>query len=218
MLSMVLVVLLVGFSGAARAAAPVLEEVQNAPLLDTYRTGKPYTISLSYRDADGDRPRKAQFVDRSDDGTATKDFSRIVGSDFRSGVVIEWDVNGLARGAHNAFFVVTDAEGKTTRFQRSADPNGFYSFVVEDLITKLAVFGVGLLVGLAGIPFLVYVLARAMNKRGDPSRAARVGLLLGILACTALGIYLFLSFYGPLTIAIGAVAGLALLVLVFTRR
>jgi hypothetical protein len=78
--------------------------------------------------------------------------------------------------------------------------------------------GVGLLVGLLFVPFLVYVLARSLNRRGDPSGAARIGLLLGILACAALFVYLFASFYGPLTYAIGVVAALALLVVVLTRR
>ncbi len=45
-----------------------------------------------------------------------------------------------------------------------------------------------------------------------------MGLLLGILACTALFIYLFASFYGLLAYAIGGIAALALLVVVLTRR
>ena len=131
--------------------------------------------------------------------------------------MIEWPIRGFAEGGHNnTRFEVKGSDGQTARYP--ADANVFYSFSVESLVTKLVILGVGLLVGLLFVPFLFYVLFRAMNRRGDPSRAARVGLLLGILACTALFIYLFASFYGPLVYVLGGVVALALLVVVLTRR
>lgn len=201
---------------SALAAPPALSEIPGAELQEIYQAGKTYTLRLQYTDPDGDRPRKAQFIDESPAGTVSKDLTRLDGNNFRGGVPLVWEVRGFEPGAHRAYFLVTDAEGQTTRFPPS--PDQFYTFKVESLGTKWGIMAAGLVVGLLFVPFLVYVLARSLNRRGDPSRAARVGLLFGILACCALFIYLFASFYGPLAYAIGGIAALALLVIVLTRR
>ena len=67
------------------------------------------------------------------------------------------------------------------------------------------------------LPLLTYVLFRSANPRGDPSRVVRVGLLIGILACCALFIYLFLGIYGPLVYAILGVGLFAGLILMLRR-
>ena len=213
-----LLLALFGLIGNARAAAPSLSEVEGNPLRSVYRAGESYTLRLRYTDPDGDPPRSggAKFFDESPAGNQTID-GKIGSGDPRNGVIIEWEVRGFAEGAHNnTRFEVRNRVGEVARFP--ADPNTFYSFVAESLVSKLVIMGIGLLIGLLFVPFLFYLLFRAMNRRGDPSRAARVGLLIGLLACVALFIYLFASFYGPLVYAIGGVAALALLVIVLTRR
>ena len=193
------------------AAPPVLREDPQYPLEGVFRTGKRYTVRVQYLDRDGDRPRTALFIDQSQGGGKVNyEKAQIIGTDYKEGVTLAWDVPGFAQGGHQAEFVVTSTDGSSARLP--------YNFAVEDLLTKWVIMGAGMLVGLLFLPFLVYVLARSMNRRGDLSRAARVGLLLGILACCALFIYLFASTYGPLTYVIGGIAALALLIVVLTRR
>lgn len=207
-----LVLFLLGVAGTpTQAAPPQLSEDASKPLEGVYQTRKRYTVRVLFADADGDRPRTTVFSDESPGGGRVEfTQAQVVSSGNRGEYTITWDIPGLAEGGHKAEFIVTGTDGNTARLR--------YSFVVENLVTKWVIMGVGLLVGLLFVPFLVYVLARAVNRRGDPSRAARVGLLFGILAGAALFIYLFASFYGLLTYAIGGVAALALLVVVLTRR
>jgi hypothetical protein len=68
------------------------------------------------------------------------------------------------------------------------------------------------------LPFLVYLIARSANKQGNPSSAARIGLIIGIFAALALFIFQFLSWYSPLVLVLGGVAAIFLLVVVITRR
>ena len=199
----------------AIAAPPSLSQVTGNELPGVYQAGRPYTLSLIFTDADGDRPRKASFVDESPAGTQTIE-GRIGSGDPRAGVTIEWPVRGFAGGGHRAYFEVRDSAGQVARYPATAGEP--YSFVAENVLTKWIILGAGLLVGLMFVPFLAYVLTRSLNRSADPSRAARTSLLLGILACCALFIYLFASVYGPLAYIIGGLAALALLIVVLTRR
>jgi hypothetical protein len=199
----------------AGAKPPTLDQIPGVELPDTYQVGKSYTVRMRYTDPEGDPPKKAQFVYEGPSGRNPKDFTNIEGRDYRGGVTIEWTLTGFEQGSHRAYFTAASADGQT----RYPPADGqFYTFVVQNPATQWVIMGAGLLVGLLFVPFLVYVLARAANKRGDPSGAARIGLLLGILACAALFIYLFADIYGPLAYGIGIIAALALLVLVLTRR
>ena len=208
---------LMGLIGIAWAAAPTLTEITGQELPKTFQAGKNYTLSLNYKDPNGDPVKKtnAKFIDESNDiGIVSTDAASISG-DTSTGAIITWDVRNLAQGAHKGHFEVKGLTG-TARFPQ--EPTEFYTFGVEALGTKLGLMGVGLVVGLVGVPLLVYLLARAMNKRGNPSSAARLGLLIGILACCVLFIYLFANVYGPLVYAILILGGLAALVLLLTRR
>ena len=96
--------------------------------------------------------------------------------------------------------------------------NENYSFAVESLVDKWIVMGMGLLICLFMLPFLVYLIARSTNKQGNPSSAARIGLIIGIFAALALFISQFISWYSPLVLILGGIAALFLLVVVLTRR
>ncbi len=203
-------------AGAARAAEPVLEAVD---LPTSIKEKTKVTLRLRYTDKDGDRPTKALFVDRSASASSTGteiDVTRKGAGDPETGIILEWDVSSLEVGSHRSYFEVTNETGQTARYPQNDQE--FYGFTVESLVVKIGIMIAGMVVGLAFLPFLVYVLSRSLNKRGDPSRAARGGLLIGILACGALFIYLFASFYGALAYAIGVIAALALAVIVLTRR
>lgn len=208
---------LCGLAPAQTGASPTLAPVAEEGLPKTYRAGSRYTLRLRYTDPNGDPVRKNQalFIDEGPSGRIETPASRISG-DTASGATIEWDINGFEQGAHKTRFEVTNQARKMTRYPE--DPAEFYEFVGESLTLKWGIMAGGAVVLLLFLPFLVYVLARSMNRRGDPSKAARVGLLIGILACAGLFIYLFASFYGPLAFGIGIIAALALFVLVLTRR
>jgi hypothetical protein len=186
-------------------------------LENSYQTGQAYTIRMKYTDPDDEKvsKNKALFIDESGAGRVPTEASAIEGTDVTKGVTIVWDVKNLAQGSHKAHFEVS-AGGKTVRYPEAAD--SFYTFGVEALGTKFIILGVGLLVGLAGVPFIVFFLSRSMNPRGDPSNAARVGLLFGILACCALFIYLFANVYGALVWAILIVGIIAAAILMTRRR
>jgi len=205
-------------SPPALAAAPTLSQISEDDLPKVVRAGQKVTLRLRFVDADGDRPRKAVFIDQSASASSgvTTAATRTSPDNPKDGVVLEWDINGFEQGQHKTRFEVIGSDGNTVRFP--VNKEDFYEFTAESVVNKWITMGGGMVVGLVFVPFLVYVLARSINRRGDPSRAARIGLLFGILACLALFIFLFQSFYSPLILGIGIVAGLALLVLVLTRR
>lgn len=199
---------------AAFAAKPTLEPVETLP--KTLPANGKQTFVLRFRDADGDRPTKSVFVDTAPSGT-TETPATITGEgNTADGITLQWDLRNFEQGAHRAYFEVRASDGNVVRYPAAEE--GTYQFVAESIVTKWLIMAGGAFVGLAFLPYLVYMLARSANRGGDPSKAARGGLLLGILACGALFIYLFASFYGALAIGIGVIAALAGMVLVLTRR
>lgn len=201
--------------GLARAAAPTLAEVSGDELKSSYQSGKTYTLRLTYTDADGDRVKKAQFIDEGPGGQLTLDGNVEPGSP-QSGQIIDWEVRGFPSGGHHGYFLVTNELGETARYPQRQDEQ--YNFTVANIATKWIVTGVGILVSLFFLPFLVYLAARSANRQGNPSSAARIGLLIGIFASLAIFIYEFVGVYDPLILAIGIVAALALLIIVLARR
>jgi hypothetical protein len=199
----------------AWAQGPRLSEVTGDELKKAYQAGQKYTIRMLYTDPAGDEisKSKAQFIDEAPSGRIATAASSVEG-DTKTGAVITWNINGFEQGAHRAHFEVDALTGKV-RFPAEATES--YTFVVEAIGTKITIMLVGMVIGLAALPLLTYVLFRSANPRGDPSRVARVGLLIGILACCALFIYLFLSIYGPLVYAILGVGIFAGLILMLRR-
>jgi hypothetical protein len=199
----------------ARADPPKLTEISGDELKKAYQAKEKYTIRMQYTDPAGDEisKSKALFIDESPSGRVPTAATSIEG-DTKTGAVITWDINQFEQGPHTAHFEVNALTG-TVRYPAEATEN--YTFVVEALWSKVIIMLVGLAIGLAALPLLTYVLFRSANPRGDPSRVARVGLLIGILACCALFIYLFLSIYGPLVYAILGVGLFAGLILMLRR-
>jgi hypothetical protein len=197
-------------------AKPELK-AQSAPddLKSIYRTSEKYTLHLEYKDPDGFAIKSAKFHDKSKDGEPSFDAKAISGN-TENGLALAWEINGFAKGDHAGYFEVENEKGQKVRYPSS--PNEYYSFAVESLVDKWIVMGMGLLICLFMLPFLVYLIARSTNKQGNPSSAARIGLIIGIFAALALFIFQFLSWYSPLVLILGGIAALFLLVVVLTRR
>ena len=184
-------------------------------LKSLYRTNEKYTLHLEYKDPDGYAIKSAKFHDRSKDGEPDFDAKSVSGS-TENGIELVWEVTNFAKGDHSSYFEVENEKGIKTRYPSNEKEH--YSFVVESLIDKWVVMGVGLLICIFMLPFLVYLVARSTNKQGNPSSAARIGLIIGIFAALALFIFQFVSWYSPLVLILGGIAAIFLLVVVITRR
>jgi hypothetical protein len=207
--------LLLVMGSAAFAAPPTLTEVPGDELKNTYKAGDNVIFRLTYEDPDGDRIRTAKFIDES--GGPSIETYVVEGGTPETGQTLKWEVRGgFDKGGHKGYFLVTNTVGEEVRFPEN--PEQRYTFSVASVADKWIVTIVGILVGLLFVPFLVYLIARSANKRGNPSSAARVGLLIGIFAALAIFIYEFIGVYDPLILAIGGVAALALFIIVLTRR
>ncbi len=207
--------LLLAVGGAAFAVPPTLTEVPGDELKNSYRTGQNVTFRLSYKDPDGDRIRKAQFIDES--GGALLDYKTVEGGTAETGQTIVWDVRGgFENGGHKGYFLVTNGAGEEVRFPEDLERR--YTFTVASVAQKWIITGVSIVLSLIFVPFLVYLIARSTNKRGNPSSAARIGLLIGIFAALGVFIYEFVGIYDPLILALGGLTALALFIVVLTRR
>ncbi|MES4792605.1 MAG: hypothetical protein C4321_06100 [Chloroflexota bacterium] len=76
----------------------------------------------------------------------------------------------------------------------------------------------GILICVLGLPLLLFLLSRAMNPRGEPTVAARFGLLGGLLLAYLWFAYLFWSVVGILLTAVVGIAVLAILVVILISR
>ncbi|MEI6430719.1 MAG: hypothetical protein WCP07_00930 [bacterium] len=199
----------------SEAAPPKLTQITGNELPKVFQAGQKYTLKLQYIDPAGDEisKSKAIFVDEGPSGRVSTAASDVAG-DTKNGAYITWEINGLEQGSHRAHFEVEGLTAKT-RFPETAAED--YQFVVESLSTKILTLAIGSLISIIAIPMIAYLLFRALNPRGDPSRAARIGLLIGILTACVLFIYLFLNVYGPLVYAILIIGVIAFLVLLLRR-
>jgi len=194
-------------------AEPTLVPIDTLPT--SIQENATQTFRFRYRDPNGDRIRKATFTDRASSATTKIPATILPTDDTSKGVEIDWTVKSLEAGEHHSEFTVETA-AQTVRYPLK--PEDTYDFGVEKMMVKWAIFAGGVLVGLMFLPFLVYALSRSMNQRGDPTKAARGALLLGILMCGALFIWLFAGTFGFIGVIIAAIAALALIVMVLTRR
>ncbi|MES2459400.1 MAG: hypothetical protein V4671_02365 [Armatimonadota bacterium] len=207
--------LLLVIGGTANAVPPTLTQAPGDELKNIYKAGDTVIFRLTYKDPDGDRIRTAKFIDES--GSAPLETYTVDGGTPENGQNIKWEARGgFDKGGHKGYFLVTNNVGETVRYPEN--PEQRYTFTVASVADKWIVTIIGILVGLLFVPFLVYLIARSANKRGNPSSAARIGLLIGIFAALAIYIYEFMGVYDPLFLAIGGVAALALFIIVLTRR
>jgi hypothetical protein len=187
----------------------------NQALPNLYQTGKRYTVRLQYVDPKGDDVTKAVFHDESRSGNIDIPMQAIDGS-TADGATVTWEVNGFEKGDHKAYFVVTTETG-STRYPQA--PDTFYEFKVHSVIDKWIVVGVATVLCFTLIPWVIYTVVRSMNRRGSPSSAAKVGLLVGALGALAMFVWQFLGVYdNPLIWILAGVVFIVIIVGVLARR
>ncbi len=196
------------------AAPPTLSPASEFPA--SVVPGHQYVFHLSYKQPEGDAPQTAQMiVDTPAETEKIKAFSPA--GDPVAGEDLSWNFSPQQSGQYQYHFEVTSATGGVARYPAGS---GELTFESPSPYVKYIVLAAGLVIALFFLPFVVYMIARSANKRSDPSAAARIALLIGILAFFGLAWYLFLLNdetrgigYGIEAIAIGA-----FLVVILNRR
>ena len=174
-------------------------------------SGQANVFKVCYTDK-ADEPQEVKMVLNGPAGVSTVPPTTTTGSDPAQGIVETFSFVPKNVGTYKYHFEATSKTGET------AQPTPDEQFTSYSITTQYLFLAVGCLIGLFGVPLLVYVITRSVNKRGNPATAARFGLLLGVLACYALFLYLFHSIYSPLNFVVAGVAALAVLVALFARR
>lgn len=196
----------------AWAAGPVLTAA--APFPTEGQPGQPQVLRVIYSDLNGDPPTSIIMQIQTPNGVATVPATQPSGTDPAQGITYTFTFTPQNTGTYKYRF-----EAKSSTTQSAALPDtGDFEFTSYSLVTKYVFLVIGLILALAGLPYLVYIVARSVNKRGNPATAARAGLFLGVLAAYALYWYLFAGVYHMMGEAIAAVAALALLVALLTKR
>jgi hypothetical protein len=199
----------------AFAQGAALTTPGNQSLPNLYQTGKRYTLRLQYVDPKGDDVTKAIFHDESRSGNIDVPMKAIDGSSA-DGATVTWEVNGFEKGDHKGYFVVTTETG-STRYPQA--PDTFYEFKVHSVIDKWILVGVSILLCFTLIPWVVYTVVRSINRRGSPSSAAKVGLMVGALGSLTMFVWQFLGIYdNPLIWILAGVVFIVIVVGVLARR
>ncbi|MDQ2686375.1 MAG: hypothetical protein M3Y28_00745 [Armatimonadota bacterium] len=177
-------------------------------------TAEPFT--MVYQQAQGDPPKDLFMVVQTPEGATVRVAPPTTpsGDPQTDGINVTWIYKPLDSGTYRYHFEATSTTGSSVRFPATED----LQFVSVSLVSRYIIFGVGLLIALFFLPFVVYVATRSLNRRSDPAAAARVALLIGVLASFGLYLYLFWSVYGGLGIALAAIASLGILIALFSRR
>jgi hypothetical protein len=202
-------------AGGPVVAAPQLQEVDDSVPRQA-RTGEKYIFRIQYSDSNGDRPQEARLVTEGPEGVrrwpADALGARTV--DYHKPTMLEFVAGPFSSGEHYAHFEVASVADKV---RYPATGSGLL-FTVENVLLKWIELLVGLAVALLFLPLITFVLVRAVNPSSDPSRAARFGLLVGIVASYALFVFLFSALYPlPWLIVLGVLA-LGLLFALVPRR
>ena len=201
----------------AVAAPPKLELNVNQPLPTEVKLNESLEMSLKYT---GDPPTKLQLIVLTPGGgTAIVPGHASVG-DPSAGVPVTWPYTPTESGEYRYHFEAQAGDIGSVRYPDS--PANDYQFVVGSPLTRYIVLGAGLVICLLLLPFVSYTATRGLNQRGDPAAAARIALLIGLVAYIGLVICVLLlnstDYVKWLSLALGGVLVLAVLVGLFSRR
>ena len=199
------------------AAPPTLKPIENVDLPSEVKLHEPLAMSLNYT---GDPPTKLSLVVLTPDGETVIVPGKLSG-DATSGkpVPVTWPFTPNASGEYRYHFEAQAGDLGSTRFPES--PANDPQFVVANPLTRYLVLGVGLLICFLFLPFVSYTATRGLNQRGDPAAAARIALLIGLVAYVALAfcvLTLSFDYVKWLGLSLAGVVILAILVGLFTRR
>ena len=202
------------FAGGAFAKPPTLEPASEFPA--SVLPGHTYTFHLNYKQPEGDPPATLQMVVDAPYGQVTQKASP-PGGDPATGEDASWVFTPQQSGQYQYHFEVTSSTGGVARYPSGS---GELSFESPSMVVKYIVLAVGLIIALFFLPFVVYMIARSVNKQSDPGAAARIALLIGILSFCGLAWYLFLQNDETRMLGIGieALAVGAFLVVMLNRR
>lgn len=204
-------------AGVAVAAPPKLELNGSQPMPTEVKLHELMALSLKYT---GDPPTKLSMVVLTPDGeTVTVPGKASVGEPS-TGVPVTWPYSPTESGEYRYHFEAQAGDIGSVRYP--ASPADDFQFVVGSPLTRYIVLGAGLLVCLFLLPFVSYTATRGLNQRGDPAAAARIALLIGLVAYIGLVICVLLlnstDYVKWLSLALGGVLILAVLVGLFSRR
>lgn len=200
---------------AAHAKPPTLERTGTPE--SEVRQGTPININVTYRQAAGDAPKSVKMIVQTPGGeTLTVQPGTPPTGEATQGMDAGFTLRPENAGIYRYHFEATSETGESARLPATAADD--FQFNSVSLVSKYVIFAIGLLVSLAFLPFVVYVAARSLNKRGNPAAAARIALLIGILASFGLFLYLFFTVYGALGSVIAATAALAFIIVLLTRK
>ena len=208
--------LLLTLGVGAFAAPPTLTPAGDFPT--SIVPGHTYEFKLNYKQPEGDPPTALKMIIDAPGGQISKPIAAPGGDPTSAaGVPLDWTYSPDQSGQYQYHFEVTSSTGGFARYPAG---NTLLEFESPNPIVKYIVLAVGLLVALFFLPFVVYMISRSVNKRSDPGAAARIALLIGILAFCGLAWYLFLQSEETRMIGIGieAIAIGAFLVVILNRR
>ena len=213
---LLLVCVLLTFGMGVFAAPPTLSPASSFPT--SIVPGHTYDFKLTYKQAEGDAPTAPKMIIDAPGGQISKPIAAPGGDPTSAaGVPLDWTYSPDQSGQYQYHFEVTSSTGGFARYPAG---NDLLTFESPNPIVKYIVLAIGLIIALFFLPFVVYMIARSANKRSDPGAAARIALLIGILAFCGLAWYLFLlsDETRPIGYAIEAIAIGAFLVVVLNRR
>lgn len=198
----------------AFAEPPKLAENGGATLPQgELQPGTSLTFNMRYS---GDPPTDLDLMVQTPDGDTIKVPAALPAGDSTQGVDVTWVYKPLNSGVYHYYFEAKAGDLGSVRYPTdSADD---YTFDSVNLGLKWIFFAIGALIALLLLPLIIYSASRAFNKRSDAGMSARIGVFIGVLALYGLFVYLFLPIYHTLGAGLGAVAVIAVLILLFSRK
>lgn len=194
----------------AWAAGPTL--TQQSPFPAECQPHEIQTFHVLYTNPSGDPATDVELIIQTPGGGQAKILgTQPEGTDPGQGITYTFEFSPENVGEYKYHFHC-DTSTSQTADSTSAE------FTSYSMVTKFIILGIGFVVAMLFVPFIIYVIARAVNKRGNPATAARVGLLIGVIAWYGVFVYLFFTIYSTLTIGLAGVAAVAILVGLLTRR
>lgn len=198
----------------AWAKPPTLTPSPTNEFPNEISAGNAYPFTMVYQQAQGDPPKDLFMVVQTPSGATVRVPASPPVGDAAQGEDVTWNYKPLDSGTYRYHFEATSSTGSSVRWPPTEDQQ----FASVSLVSRYVIFVIGLVIALLFLPFVVYVASRSMNKRGDPGAAARVALLIGVLASFGLYLYLFWAVYQALGAVLAAVAALGILIALFARR
>lgn len=216
-LALVFSLLLIAAVGVS-AKPPTLEPLSGAPLPTEIKLNEPQELSLNYK---GDPPTKLSLVVLTPDSQTVTVPGKASGDPATgNSVAVSWPFTPTESGEYRYHFEAQAGDLGSVRYPES--PANDFQFVVASPLTRYIVLGLGLLVCLFLLPFVSYTATRGLNQRGDPAAAARIALLIGVVAFIGLALCVLLlnsaDYVKWLSFALVGILIIAVLVGLFSRR